>query len=111
MVKKCARAGKGKQPGMELAVAWYTEAEWIKIKAAAADRAVFFDTYGEWLAAAKQKIVELRALGLDPIKPSVRAKGLLAWCMSQNVGNDGGARATYARIRHLEKDRPGYRVC
>ena len=111
MVKKRARAGKSEQPGMRLAVAWYTEAEWIKIKAAAADRHVFFDTYGEWRAMAEQKIVELRALGLEPIKTSVRAKGLLAWCMSEQVGNDGGARATYVRIRHLEKDRPGYRVC
>ena len=51
----------GKSQNVEMGVAWYTEEEWLKIKAAAADRHTFFDFYSEWRAQAQEEISKIRA--------------------------------------------------
>ena len=82
-------------PGLSVGVGWYTEEEWAKVKAAAADPERFEETYSEWVQVAEEALAKLRASGVSAGKSYVKAEKLLAWCLAHNKRNDGAARAQF----------------
>ena len=82
-------------PKLAVGVAWYTEDEWAKVKAAAADAERFESTYAEWIQMASESLANLRATGIIAEKTYVNADAFLAWCMAHNKPNDGASRAEF----------------
>ena len=86
---------KSQPATMHVGVGWYTEGEWVKVKAAAVDAERFEDTYAEWVEMAETALAELRATGVAAEKSHIRALDLLAWCLMHNKPNDGASRAEF----------------
>ena len=82
-------------PKLAVGVGWYTEFEWAKVKAAAADPERFESTYEEWIHMANESLANLRATGIIAEKTYVNADALLAWCLAHNRPNDGASRAEF----------------
>jgi hypothetical protein len=81
--------------GVAFGVGWYTEENWQKVKAAAADPDRFEDTYAEWVEMGEMSLRNLRATGINAEKTFVVAEELLAWCLAHNKSNNGAARAEF----------------
>lgn len=82
-------------PGLAVGVGWYTEEEWVKVKAAAVDAERFEATYSEWVQMADESLANLHATGISAEKVYVDADALLAWCLAHNKPNDGASRAEF----------------
>jgi len=80
---------------MQVGVGWYTEAEWTKVKAAAADAERFEATYAQWVQMAEEALVNLQATGVFAERSYINASELLAWCLAHNRPNDGASRAEF----------------
>jgi hypothetical protein len=82
-------------PGLSVGVGWYTEEEWAKVKAAAADPERFEATYSEWVQVAEDALAKLHSNGVNAEKSFIKAEELLVWCLAHNKQNDGAARAQF----------------
>jgi len=78
-----------------VAVSWYTEQEWAKVRAAAADPEKFESTYPEWLAMVEATLAQMQARGVMVEKCFIESSSFLAWCLAHNRPNDSAARAAY----------------
>jgi hypothetical protein len=93
--------------GTRVGIACYTEAEWQKLRAVAADRDALEETYAEWKHVDETGRRDLTAAGIvtEPVQVSVDE--LLAWCREHRCPLDGSARAAFAsellRRRYAEK--------
>lgn len=85
-----------------VAVGWYLEDEWTKVKAAAADAHEFEATYAQWLRAAEKALRSLHAAGIDAEKFYIKADDLLVWCLVHNKPNDGPSRAQFVSQGELQ---------
>ena len=83
----------------KIAVAWYAKEEWAKVKACAADREVFDDTYEEWVAQAERTMRKMKKLGVPAVRLPVTAAALQAWCWAEGVPNTSSNRAGFAAHR------------
>jgi hypothetical protein len=81
--------------GPAVGVVWYSEQEWAKVKATAADAEVFENSYAEWLDMAEKAMLEVQVLGLKVEKVFVQADELRAWCLAHGKPNNGASRAEY----------------
>jgi hypothetical protein len=83
-------------PPVRLAVAWYREADWPRLRAISVDRDKLEDTHADWLRMAEQNLAELAKAGLlaEPIEVTVEE--LEAWCQHRRREVDGSARAEFA---------------
>jgi hypothetical protein len=89
-----------------VSVAWYTESEWAKVKAAATDPERFEATFDEWLQMAEKSLLNIRAAGIEPSKAYVNAGELLAWCLAHGKQNDSGARAQFVSEQAAKRNEP-----
>ena len=90
---------------LNLGVGWYTEEEWIKVKASAVDPERFEATYEDWVRMAEETLTKFRANGVHPEKCYIKANDLLAWCLAHNKRNDGATRAQF--VSQLERKAHG----
>ncbi len=86
---------KASPRALSVGVGWYTEVEWVKVKAAAVDAERFEDSYVEWVQMAEQALAELQATGVAAATSYIIASELLAWCLAHNKPNNGAARAEF----------------
>jgi hypothetical protein len=91
---------------VHVGVAWYTEKEWAKVKAAAADPERFEETYAEWVQVADGGLATLRAAGIDADRCHIAAAELLAWCLAHGRPNDGAARAAFVSEQGRKSHEP-----
>ena len=91
--------------GMPVGVVWYTEQEWAKVKALAADPEVFEESYAEWVLMAEKAMSQLRVVGVNVQKSNVNADQLMAWCLAHGKPNNGASRAEYVAQRGSEAKR------
>src|SRR3954468_24074140 len=84
---------------VRIGVGWYSEDEWTKVKAAAADPDRFEATYAEWLQMAEKALADLRAAGVDAQRSFILADELLPWCLAQGKANDARSRAQFVSER------------
>ena len=79
-----------------IAVVWYREADWPRLRALLADADKLPDTYAEWLASAEGLLAQLRRDGIAaervPLDPDVFS----AWCVARGLAPDAQARSRYA---------------
>jgi len=92
---------------VQLSVGWYTEQEWAKVRAAAADPQLFEATYAEWVEMAEQSIAGLRVRGIIAEKQFIMADKLLAWCLAHGKPNNGASRAEFVSQQTREQSERG----
>jgi len=76
-------------------IAWYSPAQWAKLRRVAADPEKLEATYEEWLTTFKRTFKELKGNGVVLTKVRVEVQQLVEWCNEQNLPINGGARARY----------------
>ena len=86
---------KSEPAQMKVSVAWYTAAEWRKVKDASVDSDRFEESYAEWLAMAEDAVTKLSAAGLVTERFYIESEELLAWCIFHGKKNDANARAQF----------------
>lgn len=82
-------------PAGVVGIAWYTEGEWGRFRAAVSDPDRLEPTYAEWVAVAEKAMAEFRKAGLNPRRVLIRVEAFVAWCESEGRLPDSGARAAY----------------
>jgi hypothetical protein len=82
--------------GIRVAVAWYSPAEWQRLREIAADPDALEPTYGEWVVAAETAERDLAAEGLVLERVEISIDELQAWCREHHRPIDGSARAEFA---------------
>ncbi len=98
------RAKKGQRGHMLVGVAWYTEEQWARVKARAADPELFEATYSDWMKMAEDALEEVRRAVGNPVKVNVDADELAAWCLVQGKQNNSSARAEFASYKLRQRD-------
>jgi hypothetical protein len=79
-----------------LAIAWFNETEWRKLKEIADDKDALDDTYDEWLANIERLERQLHDSGQHAHRIALNVDKLARWCQARNRPLDGNARSTYA---------------
>ena len=78
-----------------VAVGWYTEGNWAKVKASAIDSDRFEDTYKEWTEMAEKAFRDFRKAGVNAEKFNIDSEKLLAWCLAHGKANSATSRADF----------------
>jgi len=90
-----------------LGVAWYSRAEWERLRAAVPDPDRFEATYEEWESMATATLAQLEAAGVTLQRVPIEAEEFLAWCRAGERAPDASARAHFSaeklRQRHLDE--------
>ena len=82
-------------PDIPLAVAWYRESQWARLRELSADRDKLASTFAGWRAYAERMSEEMTARGHKLQRIEVDVEKLWAWCRAQGRPLDGPARAEY----------------
>ena len=96
-----------------VALAWYTQDEWKKLRAAATDVDNLEATYDEWVAHACMALKEAESAGLEVVKVVVRIDELVAWCKENGLAMDGRSRARFAaeKVQPRNQKPDGWKGC
>jgi hypothetical protein len=81
--------------GQVLAVAWYSEVEWAKLKRAAVDPDALDDTYAEWCRGHADLVTNLQRAGADYVSVPMLVEEVSGWCASEGRPLDAAARAEF----------------
>lgn len=101
-----------KENKINVGIAWFSSAEWQKLKAIADDRADLDDSYNDWVKAAEKILQDLASKGIAARKVETTIEELHRWCKAEKRKLDGAARSEYAawwlRNEHkaFEKEAP-----
>lgn len=97
---------KTQPQAMRVGVGWYTQDEWVKVKASAEDSERLEATFEEWLAMAEDALVKIRAAGIDAEKSYILASELLAYCLARDLPNNASARAQFVSHQNSKPNLP-----
>ena len=86
---------KKQTPSSVVGVTWYTEENWVRVKAAATDPERFEETFAEWNAMAVEAVADLKKAGVNAVKFLVDPNELLPWCLLRNKPNNAASRAEF----------------
>ena len=86
-----------------VAVGWYTEGNWTKIKFSASDLDRFEETYKEWTEMAEKAFQDLRKAGVNVEKFNINSEELLAWCLTHDKVNNAASRAEFVSQMSSQK--------
>ena len=86
-----------------VAVGWYTEGNWTKIKVSASDLDRFEETYKEWTEMAEKAFQDLRKAGVNVEKFNINSEELLAWCLTHDKVNNAASRAEFVSQMSSQK--------
>ena len=87
-----------------LAVAWYRESQWPRLRALAADKDNLDATFAGWRFTAERLCADMEALGYRVRRIEVDVEMLWAWCCAHERPLDGQARAEY--VTRLSRQMP-----
>jgi hypothetical protein len=88
-----------------IAFCWYEPDDWLKVKKSSADADKQDDSYEEWKSNANRAIRAIKAQGQVVAKIAIKAEEFLAWCLENDILNDGDARSRFAAIKLQERNR------
>jgi hypothetical protein len=88
-------------------VAWYTEPDWSRVKAAATDADLFEPSFKEWVAMAEEALAEMQKSGVFPEKVHINSNDFLAWCLAHDKENNAAARAEFVSEQLRAKSERG----
>ena len=80
---------------LTVAVGWYTEGTWTKVKVSAIDSDRFEETYEEWTEMAEKAFRDFRKAGANAEKLNINSEELLAWCLAHGKVNNAASRADF----------------
>ena len=89
-----------------VAVVWYREADWPRLRAQFADADKLPDTYPEWLASAEALLAQLRRDRIPAESVPLDPDTFSAWCAARGLTLDAQARSQYASEIVAAKHRP-----
>jgi hypothetical protein len=94
--------------GMVVGVAWYSPAEWERLRAAVPDPDNLEETYEEWEAMASAALAQFEESGVNAKRVPVEAEEFLTWCSSKKLEPDSSARSQFAveKLRQLDLAEP-----
>lgn len=78
-----------------IALAWYDETEWQKLKEIAADKDKLDESYEKWLAGAKKLLHMLHEQGHHAHRIMIDVDTLVRWCTARKRPLDSEARVDY----------------
>ena len=84
-------------------LAWYRAEQWELLRKHAVDKSNLELTYDEWHRIALEKLLELRARGVNVVPVNVDVHELLKWCKENNLPVNGASRSQYALKLAQEK--------
>lgn len=91
-----------------LAIAFYSEVEWAKLKRTAADPDALDDTYAGWCRGHADLVSSLEDAGTDYVSVPVLVEDVSDWCAREGRPLDGAARAEFVAQQHKSQGgRPG----
>jgi hypothetical protein len=82
--------------GVRTGAAWYSEADWRRVREIAADPEWLEATYDDWCRMFERSLEELAQHGLAVERVAVRADELESWCQQRNRVIDAAARSEFA---------------
>ena len=89
-------AGRGRRQGVtHTGFAWYTEAQWLRLRELAEDRDKLDDTYENWLAQATGAVQTLRSRGIHVEKVLLDVEEVVAWCTRTGRAFNSRARSEF----------------
>ena len=68
-----------------MGVSWYRVDQWERLREISEDKATFALSYEASLVESEQKIRDLEAQGIRPIKVEVDVEALLTWCTAHGL--------------------------
>ena len=89
---------------LRVAIAWYTEKEWRKVKKIAADKEIFDNSYDEWLEGAEKAYVTAIFRGTSVEKVNLSAEEINKYCRQNKVANTSRIRSGIAASKLREID-------
>ena len=78
-----------------IAVVWYRETDWPRLRALFAGTDELPDTYAEWLATAEGILARLKRNGIDGARVLLDPDTFSAWCAARGLAPDAQARSRY----------------
>jgi hypothetical protein len=78
-----------------MAVAWYRESDWPRVKLLFPDADELHDTHAEWLRSAESLVQHLQRHGIAARPVVVDLDHFIAWCTREGLRPDAEARAAY----------------
>jgi hypothetical protein len=99
-----AKRGRNKQT---IGIAWYSPAQWNRLREISADADDLEETHAEWLATAESVWAQMVENGLEVKKVVVDVDQLEAWCREQGLSIDAAARSQFVTclLRNSQGDR------
>ncbi len=88
---------------LQIAVCWYKEEQWERLKEIVIDKDNIEDSYLEWRKGAEKKLNELKSKGLNIKKILVDTEEMLIWANEKGKELNGDMRSQYAA--HILKNR------
>jgi hypothetical protein len=83
------------EPSMVLAIAWYREQDWPRLKRQFPDADELHDSYAEWLASAQAAMRTIRRSGTRAEPFIVDLDDLFGWCAIRGRDPDANSRSEY----------------
>lgn len=87
---------KRRSQQMVIAVTWYTEATWAKVKATATDPECFDHSFERWKAAAVAARRNFQRSGVMALECLIDPDDFAAWCVANQQENNATSRGEYA---------------
>jgi hypothetical protein len=81
---------------MRVGVAWYSEAEWMKLRQVAPDPEGLEPTYPEWVAMFEDGLRKLAEAGVAAERVEITVGALQTWCAQHGRALDSSARSALA---------------
>jgi hypothetical protein len=79
-----------------IAIAWFDETQWLKLKEVADDARELDASYDQWLAGVKKLERQLHDQGMHAHRIMLDVDALAKWCTARKRPLNGEARADYA---------------
>jgi hypothetical protein len=89
-----------------VAIVWYRETDWPRLRTLFADKDELPDTYAEWLATAEALLASLKRSGINGAKVRLDPETFSAWCAAQGLAPDAQARSRYVGEVAAARHRP-----
>jgi len=80
---------------LQVGVPWYSEMQWLEMKALCTDQENFYETYGEWRREADKAIVEISNRGLHVKRLFIYVETFKGWCSYHRLQANKNARKKF----------------
>jgi hypothetical protein len=90
-----------------IGVPWFTRTQYEKLLEVSDDRATMLPTFDEFERIAGQRFEQHRARGLPVEKMPIDVDDFIAWCLAEGCPIDAHARAEFAAVILMLRDKAG----